>query len=115
MYERCFHPSLFNIITFLKICVPFLSFYNKTMNPSELAKLIGIEEIDVKNFLAEQKIMKIEENYPMSREECVVVASHFIYKLKLKVDKQGEIRKGLINVFSFKRTEALFKFLDNDK
>ena len=85
------------------------------MKPYELAKLIGVEEIEVKKFLAEEEIMNIEEDHPMSREECVIVASHFIYKLKLRVDKQGDIRKGLVNVFSFKRTEGLFKFLDNDK
>ena len=92
-----------------------MSIYNKNMKPNELAKLIGIEEIEIKNFLAKEKIMKIEENFPMSREECVVVASHFIYKLRLRVDRQGEIRKGLMNVFSFNRTEQLFKFLENGK
>jgi ssDNA-binding replication factor A large subunit len=85
------------------------------MKPDELAKLIGVEEIEVKKFLAKEEIMNIEENHPMSREECVIVASHFINKLRLRVDKQGQIRKGLVNVFSFKRTDALFKFLDNDK
>ena len=87
------------------------------MEPSELAKLIGIEEKEVKDYLAEHKIMKIDENHPMSKEECTVVASHFINKYKLRSEKQKEIFFGLRspNVFSFKRTEQLFKFLDQDK
>ena len=84
------------------------------MKPDELAKLIGVEEIEVKKFLAKEEIMNIEEDHPMSREECQIVASYFVNKLRLRVDKQGEIYKGLFNVFSFKRTEQLFKFTENE-
>ena len=61
------------------------------MKPDELAKLIGVEEIEVKKFLAKEEIMNIEEDHPMSRE-CQIVASYFVNKLKLN---------GLINKVKF--------------
>jgi hypothetical protein len=85
------------------------------MKTNNLAKLIGIQVSEVREFLDDQNILKIEEgDFPLSREECVMVASHFINKLGLRREKQQEIRNGLADVFSFKRTEQLFRFLDNE-
>ena len=86
------------------------------MKTNNLAKLIGIQVSEVREFLDDQNILKIEEgDSPCSRAGWVMVASHFIIKIRFKREQQQEIRNGLADVFSFKRTEQLFRFLDNEK